>query len=127
MQQTADCTSGLAVVAVEQTGQNSILLVAGANGEVSVSDVRRANALIERADVLLLQLEVPTESVIAAIGIARQAGVRCILDPAPVPMVWTDELLCVDLVCPNETEAAAITGISIDTHRGCSRRSQTAA
>jgi ribokinase len=112
---TADCTSGLAVVAVEDSGQNAILIVAGANALVSVADIQSARSVIESADALLLQLEVPTSTVIAAIRIAKQAGVRCILDPAPVAKPWDDELLAVDLVCPNEFEASAITGISIHT------------
>ncbi len=112
---TKDCASGLAIVAVEHSGQNSILLVAGANGAVTAADVRAAASLIESADILLVQLEVPLESVLAAIQIAKQSGVRCILDPAPVPVIWSDELLQVDLVCPNETEASAITGLPIAT------------
>ncbi|TWU55855.1 Ribokinase [Rubripirellula reticaptiva] len=112
---TADCTSGLAVITVESSGQNSILVVPGANGKVSVSDVQDHREVIACADVLMLQLEIPTPSVIAAIRIAKQYNVRCILDPAPVARDWTDELLDVDLVCPNETEAAAITGIEINT------------
>ncbi|MCA9145914.1 MAG: ribokinase [Planctomycetales bacterium] len=112
---TDDCTSGLAVIALERSGQNSIMVVPGANGKVSEADVRDHRQMIESADVLMLQLEIPTPSVIAAIRIAKRCGVRCILDPAPVAADWTDELLDVDLVCPNETEAAAITGIEINT------------
>lgn len=115
VQRTENCTSGLAIVAVEESGQNSIMLVAGANGEVTAADINAAQATIEAADVLLLQLEVPTQSVIAAIQIARQNGVRCILDPAPVAKDWSDDLLHVDLVCPNETEASSITGAPIET------------
>jgi ribokinase len=115
VQRTADCASGLAVVVVEQSGENAILLVAGANGKVSVADVQLAESMIKTADTLLLQLEVPTPTVIEAIRVAREAGVRCILDPAPVAKDWTDELLLVDLVCPNETEAAAITKMQINT------------
>tara|TARA_R110002072_G_scaffold303069_1_gene492540 strand:+ start:9330 stop:10280 length:951 start_codon:yes stop_codon:yes gene_type:complete len=112
---TEKCTSGLAVIAVEHSGQNSIMVVPGANGNVSESDVREHRAIIESADVLMLQLEIPIPGVIAAIRIAKQCGVRCILDPAPVAADWTDELLDVDLVCPNESEAAAITGVAIKT------------
>lgn len=67
---TPDCTSGLAIVAVEDSGQNAILLVAGANGLVSTDDVHKQVAAIKSADVLLLQLEIPTQSVIAAIAAA---------------------------------------------------------
>ena len=112
---TENCESGLAIVAVEDSGENSILLVAGANGAVSVADANDSRRVIETADVLLVQLEVPTKSVLTAIQIATAAGVRCILDPAPVASDWTDELLQVDLICPNETEAATITSLAVKT------------
>lgn len=112
---TEDCPSGLAVVTVEHSGQNSILLVAGANGKVFVDDVLAQRRAIASADVLLLQLEIPIETVVAAMQIAKEHGVRCVLDPAPVPNDWNDALLHVDLVCPNETEASAISGMEINS------------
>ncbi|GAA4457362.1 ribokinase [Novipirellula rosea] len=112
---TTDCPSGLAIVTVEASGQNAIMLVQGANGRVTPEDVDANRDAIETADVVLLQLEIPLDAVLATIKIAKQAGVRVVLDPAPVPPVWSDELLCVDLVCPNETEAAAITGRPVET------------
>ncbi|QDV26199.1 ribokinase [Aureliella helgolandensis] len=112
---TSNCASGLAIVAVEDSGHNAIMLVPGANGHVSLEDIQANQSAIAGASVLLLQLEIPTASVLAAIRIARDAGVRCVLDPAPVCQDWTDELLQVDLVCPNETEAAAITGLPVAT------------
>ncbi|MBB3209479.1 ribokinase [Rhodopirellula rubra] len=112
---TPRCASGLAIVAVEDSGENSILLVAGANGCVTPDDVIVCRDTITASDVLLMQLEIPTATVLAAAQIARDAGVRCILDPAPVPHDWTDRLLEVDLICPNETEAGEITGIPIET------------
>lgn len=112
---TPDVASGIAIVAVEDSGENSILLVAGANGLLLPADAEESRRAIESADLLLLQLEVPTQSVLAAIQIAKVAGVRCVVDPAPVAAEWSDELVRVDLVCPNETEAAAITGLSVNT------------
>ena len=94
---------------------NAMMVVPGANGQLLESNIEHHRKLIESADVLMLQLEIPTPSVIAAIQIAKRCGVRCILDPAPVATDWTDELLDVDLVCPNETEAAALTGIEINS------------
>ena len=111
---TPEHASGLAIVAVEASGQNAILIVPGANAAVSRDDVARHQDLITSADILLLQLEVPEATVLAAAKIAKDAGVRCILDPAPVPVDWNDGLLDVDLVCPNETEAAQITGLPVD-------------
>ncbi|EMI16752.1 Ribokinase, bacterial [Rhodopirellula maiorica SM1] len=113
--ETQDCPSGLAVVTVEASGQNAIMLVQGANGRVTQQDIESQRNAIETADVVLLQLEIPLDAVLATIAIAKQAGVRTILDPAPAPRVWSDELLDVDLVCPNETEAAAITGRPVET------------
>lgn len=112
---TNNCASGLAVIALEHSGQNSIMVVPGANGNLSESDVLDHRQIIESADLLMLQLEIPTSSVVAAIRIAKRGGVRCILDPAPVAADWTDELLDVDLACPNESEAATLTGIEINT------------
>ncbi|MEZ6133161.1 MAG: ribokinase [Planctomycetaceae bacterium] len=112
---TAETPSGLAVVSVDDAGENSIIVVPGANGRVSVSDVEAAADVIRTADILLVQLEVPVSSVVAAIRIARAGGVRVILDPAPAPATVPDELLDVTLICPNETEAAALTGLTLNS------------
>lgn len=110
VRRTPQTSSGLAVVAVEDSGQNAILVVPGANGAVTVDDVLAARSVIESSDVLLLQLEIPVEPVAAAVGIARQAGVRVILDPAPAVTELPAALYDVDLLCPNESEAAILTG-----------------
>jgi ribokinase len=115
VQDTAHCPTGVAFICVEDSGQNAIIYVPGANGCVTVADVEAARSAIESADVLLLQLETPVDSVLAAIRIAKAAGVRTILDPAPAPHRCPDELLDVDLICPNESEAAAITGSPVET------------
>lgn len=112
---TEACPSGVAVVAVEQSGENSILVVPGANGRVDVADVTAAAGMIRSSDVLLLQLEIPIESVLAAINIARESGVRVILDPAPSPRQFPRALFNVDVICPNQSEAAAILGRGIDS------------
>jgi ribokinase len=118
---TPDCASGLAIVAVEDSGENSILVVPGANGRLTPADIHTADELIRRADVILLQLEIPLETTIAAIKLARDYGVPVILDPAPAPTpddnrpgMLTD-LLQVDVACPNEAEALALTNVRIET------------
>ena len=78
-----DKASGLAVVSVDDKGENSILVVPGANAFVSEEDVWASKELIQNADVLLVQLEIPVETVVAAVKIANQGGVRLVLDPAP--------------------------------------------
>lgn len=106
----ANCASGLAIVSVEHSGENSILVVPGANGRLGVAEALAAGELIRRSDTLLLQLEVPIDAVGEAIKIARASGTRVILDPAPAPPALPPELLQVDLICPNETEAALLLG-----------------
>lgn len=110
----ANCASGIAVVAVEDSGENSIVVVPGANGTLGADDVRAAADVIRGCDILLLQLEVPIEVVLLAMEIARTSGTRIVLDPAPVPTPFPPELLHADLVCPNETEAAAILRLKIE-------------
>lgn len=114
MMVTPQCESGMALISVEESGQNSIVYVEGANGRLVPNDVLQVRNLIESSDTLLLQLEIPLETVIAAMQIAKQAGVRVILDPAPVPPSLPAELYEVDLICPNESEAQQLTGIMID-------------
>jgi ribokinase len=118
---TSECASGLAIVAVEDSGENAIMVVPGANGRLTPADVHAAGELIRRADVLLLQLEVPLETTIAAIQLARGCGTPVILDPAPAPTLDDNhsamlaELLKVEVACPNEAEALALTNVRIET------------
>lgn len=110
-----DTASGVAVVMVEASGENAILVVPGANALVSLAEIEQAKQAICESDLLLMQLEVPQEIVVAATQIASQAGVRVILDPAPAPSNIQSELLQVDLICPNQSEAAALLGKPIDS------------
>jgi len=109
---TPDCPSGIATIGVEDTGENAIVAIAGANGRVTPADVARAEAVIAAADTVLLQLEIPFDSVAAAAALARRHGVRVILNPAPAPSALPGRLFRVDVICPNETEARAITGLA---------------
>lgn len=113
VQTTNDCSCGLAIISVETSGQNAITVIPGANNQVTVADVVASRRTIESSDILMVQLELPIDAVIEAIRIARRAGVRVILDPAPAPQEWPDELLQVDLLCPNESEAAALVGHTV--------------
>lgn len=108
-------SSGVAVVMVEASGENSILVVPGANGLVSQTELESAKQAICESDILLMQLEVPQDIVVAATKVAREAGVPVILDPAPAPVDLLSELLDVDLICPNQSEAATVLGKPVDT------------
>jgi ribokinase len=120
LQASENCASGIAVVMVEASGQNSIMVVPGANGQLTVDDVNAAAELIQSCDVLVLQLEVPIKTVLAAIHVARKAEttqhqVRVLLDPAPAIRNYPAELLAVDVLCPNESEAEILLGRKIIT------------
>lgn len=107
---TPQTASGLAVVSVDNHAENSIVVVPGANAMVSVDDVVAAKSLIEQADILLIQLEVAVETVEAAVEVARNAGTKIVLDPAPSIGRLTSKLIHCDLICPNLSEAESILG-----------------
>jgi ribokinase len=119
---TTPGASGVAVIQVDDAGENAISLVAGANGLVTPADVRRHAATIAGASALVVQLEVPPESVAEAIGIATGAGVRTVLDPAPAPAgMLGPRLAGVDVLSPNQTEAAALAGVPVETPADAAR------
>jgi ribokinase len=104
-------SSGIAHIVVDGDGQNSIIVVPGANGtltDVSDTDAKR----IADADLLLLQLEIPMAGVAAAAKVAHRNGTRVVLTPAPAVPLPPELLADVDLLVPNQHEAAAITGES---------------
>lgn len=107
---TTDCGSGTAVIQVEDSGQNSIVVIPGANALVSVDDVHAAADAIASASVVLLQLEIPVETVAAAAILARQHHIPVVFDPAPAQADLPLELLQADWLCPNESEAEILTG-----------------
>jgi ribokinase len=111
--------SGVALIWVnEQTGQNSIICVPGANLALTPADVHSAAATITASSVVVCQNEVPLVASRAALALAKGAGVRTIYNPAPAADV-TDELLeLCDVVAPNETEAAFMTGVRTATDDG---------
>ncbi len=113
--------SGVALIMVSQEGENSIAVAPGANGKVAPADVDRAEPAIARADVLLAQLEVPLAAVERAVKLARRHGVRTILNPAPAAPVPDSLLQAVDLLTPNEHEAALLAGISAEGAEGPER------
>lgn len=111
--QTPLTPSGLALIVVSDWGENQIVVIPGANGQMTERDIDQFADWIIHSQCLLLQMEIPLTSVVRAIQLARQHGVRVILDPAPVPLGDLPEALFqVDLMCPNETEARRLTGVA---------------
>jgi len=116
VQVTPNCPSGLALIGVEDSGQNAITVIGGANQRLLPEDVRASEAVIRGAGALLVQLEVPLETVAAAVQLAKRHGVLTILDPAPAPNgPLPDELYAVNLISPNQSEAATLTGLAVAT------------
>jgi ribokinase len=113
---TPQTNSGVALIGVEDSGQNAITVIGGANHRLTLDDIRRHEAAIAAADALLVQLEVPLETVVAAVHFAKQQGVMTFFDPAPAAdAALPRELYGVDLISPNQSEAEALTGIAIAT------------
>lgn len=109
-------SSGVAVITIEETGQNDIVVIAGANGLVTAADVEAARKAIAGTQVLLCQMEIPMEANLAALRIARVAGVTTIFNSAPVSSEVPDEVFALaDIFCPNEGEAELVTGIPVHT------------
>ncbi len=110
-------STGVAPIWVdESTGANQIIVVLGANDELTVDEVRAATPAIAGADVVIAQWEVPMACVVEAFRIARAAKVRTIFNPAPARGALPDELWgLIDVLCPNESEAEALSGRPVGT------------
>ncbi|MEJ7618800.1 MAG: ribokinase [Pyrinomonadaceae bacterium] len=109
-----EVTSGVAFISIDHRGQNQIIIVPGANGTFSVAKLKQHQSVIERAQIVLLQLEIPLATVIEAARIAKQSGAVVMLDPAPAEKPLPDELLAlVDYLTPNESELATLTDVGL--------------
>ena len=106
----AGVSSGVAVITTDAHAENSIVVVAGANGTLTPARLDESRDAIRGAQVLLLQLEIPLETVLAAARLARGAGAQVVLDPAPAAPLPRELLGLASLVTPNETELAALAG-----------------
>lgn len=107
--------SGVAVITVDEAGENNIIIIPGANGQVNQTDVSRLQDLLATlppAKVLLLQLEVPLSAVVAAAKVA-QPSVTVILDPAPARAIPADLYSLIDIITPNQVETAQLVGFPV--------------
>ena len=109
--------TGVALIVVDDQGENTIVVASGANMQLSVGDVDKAKSAIADSGVLLLQLEIPMETVVRAAEIAQQHEVSVVLNPAPAQPLPDQLLSLVDVLIPNETEITALTGITIDSQQ----------
>ncbi|MBV8259531.1 MAG: ribokinase [Paraburkholderia sp.] len=116
LETSASAPTGVALIIVDDTSQNAIVIVAGSNGELTPETIARHEDVLAQADVVVCQLETPTDAVAAALTAARRLGKITILNPAPatgpLPAHW---LALVDYLVPNELEAAMLTGLPAST------------
>ena len=109
--------TGSAFITVEDTGENYIVVVPGANWRCSKADVDELLPCIRTAKILMLQLEIPLETVVYAAQVARSCGVMVMLDPAPASSLPPDLYRLIDVITPNEHEASLLTGEQVcDVH-----------
>jgi ribokinase len=108
-----DASSGVAPIFVEPDGQNRIIVVKGANDRLMPADVDEALPLLERADFVILQLEIPIETVYHTIRLAKRVGARSILNPAPGQALDMTVAAAADYVIPNESEAEILSGMPV--------------
>jgi ribokinase len=100
---------------VDDSGENSIVVSSGANMRLFPADVEAAGPVISAADLLILQLEVPLDTVMRSAELARAHGVKVVLNPAPARPLPAELLSMIDILVPNESEAAILTGLSTGT------------
>jgi ribokinase len=113
IRQLPDVSSGVAPIFVEPNGQNRIIVVKGANDLVRPADVDAAADTLKQSDCIVLQFEIPLETVYYTIHFARKQGIRCILNPAPGQPIDIRQLADLDYFVPNESEAETITGMPV--------------
>lgn len=107
-------STGLAMIQVSDEGENSIVISAGANTDLTPELVAAHQCVIEQAEILLMQLESPLQAVELAAKFAKAAGTKVVLNPAPAQPLPQSLLSLVDMITPNETEAEILTGVKVD-------------
>ena len=113
---TDQAFSGVAPIAVDPEGHNSIIIVTGANDLLTGAEVEAARSAIASSSILVCQLEIPLDISLAALRIAREEGVKTIFNPAPALSEIPAEIYHLsDIFCPNETETELLTGMSVDS------------
>jgi ribokinase len=113
VKQVEGVSSGVAPIFVEPNGQNRILVVKGANDELKPADIDAAAELLKAVDCVVLQFEIPIETVYHTIAFARKNNIRCIVNPAPAQPIDFKFVEGLDYFVPNESEAETITGMPV--------------
>jgi len=125
VKQIEGVSSGVAPIFVEPNGQNRIWVVKGANDLLKPADVEAAADLLKTVDCIVLQFEIPLETVYYSVSFARKNGIRCIVNPAPAQPADMNALAGLDYFVPNESEAETITGMpvrNVDEAKKCAEK-----
>lgn len=125
VKQVEGLSSGVAPIFVDPHGQNRILVVKGANDALKPADVDAAADVLKSVDCIVLQFEIPIETVYYTVAFAHKHGVRCIVNPAPAQPVDMKALTGLDYFVPNESEAETITGMpvrNLDDAKKCAEK-----
>lgn len=109
--------SGVALIFVDKKGENSIAVASGANANLSPNDIINVKDVIADSSIMLIQLEIPIETVNETVKIAYENKVKVILNPAPAQHLSDDLLKKIDIITPNETETEILTGIKIENEK----------
>lgn len=113
--------SGVALITVDSNGENCIVVASGANASLSPADINKAKAEIESGDLVLMQLEIPLETVEYVAEMASQKGIKVILNPAPARALSEQLLKNLYIIIPNKTEAEILSGIKVTDVESASR------
>jgi len=125
VKQAQGVSSGVAPIFVDPGGQNRILVVKGANDTLGLKDVDAAADILKSADCIVLQFEIPLETVYYTVAFAHKHGIRCIVNPAPAQSIDIKQLSNLDYFVPNESEAETITGLpasTVDQAKQCAQQ-----
>ena len=125
VKQVEGLSSGVAPIFVDPHGQNRILVVKGANDALKPADVDAAADVLQSVDCIVLQFEIPIETVYYTVAFAKKHGVRCIVNPAPAQPIDMKALAGLDYFVPNESEAETITGLpvrNLDDAKQCAEK-----
>jgi len=116
-----DHATGLAVISVDENADNSIIIISGANMEMDETDIARAESAFREAKVVMLQLEIPVSTSVAAAKMAKEKGAVVVFDPAPALKMPDDVFKFIDVITPNEVETEAIVGFYPQTEKDAAK------
>lgn len=122
--QMPEIPSGVALITVDKTGENTIIVAPGANAHLTPEDMKASARSFEEAELILLQLEIPLETVMAAADLGKKLGKKILLNPAPAQKLPDSLYKNLHLLTPNETEAEFLTGIAIEDERSAEKAAQ---